>query len=254
MTQIGHASIDENGRACYGKAGDQNGREVLIQNWYSHPWHTVIRPINSTTAKKIADTMKAICNNNNIGYDQTQRKSLYDLASKVNWDISKIKTPCETDCSAAVCVCVNSAGIKVSPLMYTGNELEILKGTGKFTILKDVKYTKSPDYLKSGDILLANGHTSIVVSNGSKVKEVIVAKHNPTKFDAKFNKQFTVIKDAYIRDGAGKHFKAYNLLKKGAKVKCYGKYDVSSKYAWLFVEAEINGTVINGYVIKNKLK
>lgn len=254
MTQIGHASIDENGRACYGKAGDQNGREVLIQNWYSHPWHTVIRPINSSTAKKIAYTMKAICNNNNIGYDQTQRKTLYDLASKVNWDISKIKTPCETDCSAAVCVCVNASGIKVSPLMYTGNELEILKGTGKFTILKDVKYTKSPDYLKSGDILLANGHTAIVVSNGSKVKEVIVAKHSPTKFDAKFNKQFVVTKDAYIRDGAGKRFKTFALLRKDTKVRCYGKYDVSSKYPWLFVEVEINGLVINGYVLKNKLK
>lgn len=253
MTQIGHASIDENGKACYGKAGDQNGREVLIQNWYSHPWHTVIRPNNATTAKKIADTMKAICNNNNIGYDQTQRLTLYNLAKANNWNISKIKTPCETDCSAAVCVCVNASGITVSNGMYTGNELELLKKTGKFTILTDAKYTKSPDYLKSGDILLANGHTSVVVSNGIKAKETIIASQKPNLNDAKYKKDYKVIKKINIRDGAGKKYKSLGLIKSGTKVKCSGKFSMSGKYIWLYVEVELENKIIQGFVSKNYL-
>ena len=34
--KIGHASIDENGRAQGGKAGDQTGKEVCTRNWYKH--------------------------------------------------------------------------------------------------------------------------------------------------------------------------------------------------------------------------
>ena len=36
--RIGHASIDENGKAAGGAGGDQNGREVLVRQWYEKPW------------------------------------------------------------------------------------------------------------------------------------------------------------------------------------------------------------------------
>ena len=37
--KIGHASIDENGKAAGGKAGDQTGREVCVRDWdwYNKP-------------------------------------------------------------------------------------------------------------------------------------------------------------------------------------------------------------------------
>ena len=33
--KIGHASIDERGKARGGAAGDQTGREVYTRNWYN---------------------------------------------------------------------------------------------------------------------------------------------------------------------------------------------------------------------------
>ena len=70
--RIGQASIDENGKAHGGKAGDQNGKEVKISNWYKYGsgWNVVIRPKDRTKAHKMAVAMQAACANNNIGYDQ----------------------------------------------------------------------------------------------------------------------------------------------------------------------------------------
>lgn len=167
--KIGHASIDERGKARGGAAGDQTGREVCTRNWYNKPWIAVIRPKSSTAAEKIAKAMEAACANNNIGYDQNERTTLYIKAKANNWNIAGIKSKCETDCSALVAVCVNAAGISVSKDIYTGNEKSALVATGKFTAHTESKYLTTDNYLKRGDILLASGHTAVVLSNGSKV-------------------------------------------------------------------------------------
>lgn len=164
--KIGHATATEYRTAKGGKSGDQTGTEVYSRNWYSKPWHTVFRPKSATVAEKIAKAMEQACANNNIGYDQGQRTTLYTLAKEANWDISKIKTKCETDCSALVAVCCNAAGVKVSKDMWTGNQKSVLNATGKFTAYTASKYVSGCDYLKRGDILLGNGHTAIVLSNG----------------------------------------------------------------------------------------
>ena len=165
---IGHASIDENGNAKGGAAGDQTGKEVCTRSWYDKSWDKLIRPKNSAIAEKIAKAMEQACTNNNIGYDQSQRTTLYTKALAAGWDLSRISTKCETDCSALVAVCVNAAGVSVSQHMYTGNEANLLKNTGKFDILTDSKYLKSDTLLKRGDILLKEGsHTVVVLSNGS---------------------------------------------------------------------------------------
>ena len=175
---IGHACIDERGKAKGGAAGDQTKKEVYKRTWYSKPWHTVFRAKSATVAEKIAKAMEQACANDNIGYDQYQRTTLYTLAKAKGWDISKVTDKCETDCSALVSVCCNAAGITVSKDMYTGNEKDILKGTGKFNSFFDSLYTDSSSYLRRGDILLGNGHTAIVLSNGDKVK--VVANNTTT--------------------------------------------------------------------------
>ena len=166
--KIGHASIDERGKARGGAAGDQTGREVYTRNWYNKPWIAVIRPKSSTAAEKIAKAMEAACANDNIGYDQNERTTLYIKAKANNWNIAGIKSKCETDCSALVAVCVNAAGISVSKDIYTGNEKSALVATGEFTVHTESKYLTADNYLKRGDILLASGHTAVVLSNGSK--------------------------------------------------------------------------------------
>lgn len=165
---IGHASLDENKNIKNGASGDQTKKEVCVRTWYSKPWTSVIRPKDSSVAEKIAKAMEQACANDNIGYDQAQRTTLYTQAKAVNWDISKITTKCECDCSSLVAVCVNAAGIKVSKDIYTGNEKSALNATGGFTVLTDSKYISKADYLKRGDILLGNGHTAVVLSDGSK--------------------------------------------------------------------------------------
>ena len=165
--KIGHASIDENNKARGGNSGDQTKKEVCIRTWYNKPWTAVIRPKDSSVAEKMATAMEQACANDNIGYDQNQRTTLYTQAKAVNWDLSKITIACECDCSALVAVCVNAAGIPVSKDIYTGNELSALKATGKFDVYTTAQYIGSDTYLKRGDVLLGSGHTAIALSDGT---------------------------------------------------------------------------------------
>lgn len=168
---IGNARISENGTVV-GAKGDQTGREVMTQTWSTGGlWEYVIRPKSATDAAKIANTMKAACQNNNIGYSQTDRLSLFNLASNNGWKVGKVGK-CNCDCSSLVSVCVNSAGIKVASTMYTGNERQLLSATGKFTIISDTSYTKKESKLRTGDILLRTGHTAIVVEGAVPLKDV----------------------------------------------------------------------------------
>lgn len=167
--KIGHAVHDERGKATGGQAGDQTGQEVVTRSWYNSTWHTVLRAKDAAVAKKIATAMQAACDNNNIGYDQNQRTTLYTAAQAVGFDVAKIKVKCETDCSALVAVCVNAAGIKVSKDIYTGNMVSAIMATGAFAKLTESKYLTSDAYLQVGDILVKNGHTAVVLQNGAKV-------------------------------------------------------------------------------------
>lgn len=171
--KIGHASVDERGKANGGAAGDQTGGEVCIRSWYSSPWDVVLRPRNAAQAEKMAKAMEAACANKNIGYDQYQRNSLLTEAKKRNWDLSKITTPCETDCSALVTVCAQCAGIDVPYISgnapYTGIMKAQFTKTGAFDILTDPKFLASDRYLKRGDILVrTSGHTAMALENGAE--------------------------------------------------------------------------------------
>lgn len=176
IVYIGNAVGDEHGQASGGEAGNQNGKELRTQPWYLNKkgW-IVLRPKNSAVASKLAYDMKAACNNTHIGYDQKQRNTLFDAASKVNYDCSKVTTPCECDCSSLVKTCLWYAGIKVGSF-NTASEADVLMKTGKFEKLTDAKYTEKSAYLKAGDILITKtkGHTAIVLNDGDK------AEHDPT--------------------------------------------------------------------------
>ena len=178
--KIGSARIDENGRAYNGKAGDQTGNEVSTQNWYLHSkgWR-VYRAKNPGVAEKIAICMERACKNSAIGYDQYERNSLYKKAEPFGFDVSKVTTPCETDCSALVRVCCAYAGVTGLPADFrTGNMPTYLNKTGAFTELTGDKYQAQSQYLGRGDILVTktNGHTVVVLTNGSKYEGTIYPK------------------------------------------------------------------------------
>ena len=182
---IGNAVHDENGKAKGGAAGDQTGREVLVQKWYKSPktWR-VFRPKPKADAEKIAAAMQAACDNPNIGYDQgsPDRNTFYTEAAKVGFDPSRINTPCETDCSASVRVCCAAAGIKLGNF-NTVSEPGVLLKSGRFTEMVGKEYSDSSDLLCRGDILCTSikGHTAVVLNDGSKVKPDPAPAPEPAK-------------------------------------------------------------------------
>lgn len=180
--RIGHSSIDENGHATGGKAGDQTKKEVVIRNWYAKSWTVLLRPKKYSVAMKMVAACEAGCKNDNIGYDQYQRNTLRAEAKKVNFNLAKITTPCECDCSSFMSVCAEAAGVDMtkayngsSNAPVTSNMRSRFKATGAFDVLTDSKYLNSSDYLQAGDILVAEGHhTVMVLDYGKKVTSIQV--------------------------------------------------------------------------------
>lgn len=248
--RVGSARIDERGKASGGKAGDQTGREVAIENYYVHSqgWY-IIRAKDDKVREKIAVAMERACANKYIGYDQGQNQTEWQAAGKVGYDPGKIKAPVETDCARQVRVCVKYAGINVEDF-YTGNELEKLKKTGKFEIIKDKRCNSSADLMR-GDILVTRtkGHTVVVLDDGAntkKAKEAAKKKTTQAKKTTtakstaptyKVGKVYKIVVSALnVRYGAGttykkkpksaltadgqKHANADGSLKKGTPVTC----------------------------------
>lgn len=175
---IGSARQDENGKAYGGQAGNQSGKEVSTQNWYLHSkgWR-VLRAKDAGVGQRLAIAMRAACENRNIGYNQWRRNTLYDAAAVWGFDISRVNSPADTDCSALVRTCIAyAAGITTLPSsLRTGNMCSLILATGQFVELSGTEYTTKSDYLKAGDILCtkSSGHTVIVLTNGPKAGEKV---------------------------------------------------------------------------------
>lgn len=166
---IGSARHDEHGN-CYsgGKAGDQTGQEVSTQKFYVHKkgWR-VLRAKSSEIANKLAEAMIIACNNENIGYDQSERGGV--IAHGID---SEVKTEC--DCSSLVRACIIYAAGKDVGFFTTYNERSVLEDSDLFD---DMGSYHVGFVLHNGDILVTRtkGHTAIVVSGAKKSK----AKYYP---------------------------------------------------------------------------
>lgn len=175
--RIGHARIDENGNAHSGSAGDNNGKEVMISNWYNHKkgW-VVLRPKNTAIAEMMAKCMEDAAANNNIGYDQYQRNTLYNAVKDNGFkcDKANLTKKVECDCSSLVRVCLAYAGVMVDSFRTT-NQKSIMLATGLFEEIPAA--SANSDFLKRGDCLITRtqGHTVLVLTNGAKANAFPVA-------------------------------------------------------------------------------
>lgn len=193
--KIGHSSINEYGKITGGREGDQTGREVVIAKWYYGGWNLMLRPKTSELAEKSAKFVEQICANNNVGYCQNGRNSLYKYAKAVNFDGTKIKNKCECDCSSFMHVSAIAGGANIS---YGSNGATtrtlrtVLGKSGYYEIYTDSKYLTSDKYLKRGDILVKEGsHTVMILENGSAIQPVEpVVK--PTTTPSKVNVTYAV--------------------------------------------------------------
>ena len=165
---FGSARVDEKGGYSGGVAGDQTGKEVSTQPYYTHKygWYC-LRPKSPSDAIKIANAMKDACANNNIGYDQGNRLRIITDIQKYG-SLSPHPTKREADCSTLVRACCMEA--KIYPDNFTTyNEASILDKTGKFEKKFEVTSEKQ---LRKGDILVSKkkGHTVVVVSGPIRKK------------------------------------------------------------------------------------
>lgn len=168
----GWASIDERGKISGGKAGDQTGKEVKTGSWYDFGQTTVLRWKDTTLAIAYAKVIKALCNNKHVGYDQSQRTTLYNALKAVKWDYTKLSKDVECDCSELIACAVNCVIGKavISSAVYTGNLNNALMNSGYFKKLTGSKYCNSSTYLAIGDVINAPGHHVIsCLENGPKV-------------------------------------------------------------------------------------
>lgn len=168
MVEIAHASISETG-TVNGVSGDQTGKEVCKRSWYSKPWDCVIRFKSSTMADMVALCMEKAAANDNIGYSQKDRNTLFNECRAFGYDVSKVTKKCNCDCSSLVSVACMYAGIDEKLLYIYGNCATTrtlkasLQRTGEVEIFTTADYTTKSDKLKRGDILLSEGHHVAVV-------------------------------------------------------------------------------------------
>lgn len=217
--KIAHSAIDENGKIFGGQAGDQNGKEVCIVPWWDKGWNVVIRFKDPAQREKFAAAMEAIAKNDNIGYAQDSRNTLLKEAEKVNWDIAKIKTPCECDCSSAVSVAAICAGISKTYMYPDGNCCTTrtlkskLQATGKVEIFTDANHLRTDENALRGDIYLKEGsHVIAAIENGSAYVKPTPTVTNKVIGTAVANTTMTVRNAAKILG------KAVGYIKKGEKV------------------------------------
>ena len=164
-----HASIAETGGAGWdgkAKAGDQTGKEVCVRSWYSKPWNIMIRYHDKTIAAKAAAAAVKLANSNLVGYDQSERNTLYKALKAVNFDVDayiKSGKKTETDCSAfvyAVYCCF------IPDMRYDGNApitstMRYLYKKWGFSVNTSSGYL-SGNNLINGDILVnESAHTAI---------------------------------------------------------------------------------------------
>lgn len=210
--KIGHARHDEHGNLKHGKAGDQTGGEVTISNYYVHTkkW-VLLRCIDPEKRNKIAEAMEKACKNNDIGYDQSQRYTLFENVKNKGFDPSKTTKRVETDCSELTRVCISYAyGKDITGKMRTNILPKVLVKTGEFKKHTSAKYCKSSNYLRRGDILCTStmGHVVVVLNDGALVDGKLtvdgVWKKETTK---KTQKVLDVKIDGFIYNQATKYKK-----------------------------------------------
>ena len=262
---VGSARIDERGNASGGAAGDQKQTsatndltgEVSMQKMYSHSkgWY-ILRPKSAAHAVKMADLMKAACNNANIGYDQGNR-----LGVVQHGIMTAVKTEC--DCSSLVREVVKEATGKDPGNFTTANEAASLEATGLFESKRSyVSQSATPVY--DGDVLVTKtkGHTVIVVSGNARkaasgsssapVPSVSTAKIESAKgFDKTLAGTYKTIGSLYLRAGAGKGKPELVVMPNNTTVRNYGYYTLVDGTKWLYVQTTIKGVTYTGFCSSN---
>lgn len=239
---IGHASISEKG-TINGTKGDQTGREVCTRAWYSKPWDYMAVHPDAEVREKHAKAIEAACANNKIGYGQVDRNTANAEAKKVNYDISSIKTKCNTDCSALqnlAAVAAGTPGVLYGSNGWTTATMESALKAAGYKIIKNKQFLKSSEYCVRGAIYVKSGsHTVCGLTNAKKYEETL--------------KEAGISANG-IPAGSGhiqldyKPGKIYKICATGLRIRT----KKSSQLPEVLPSGKIIGTVVNGKKVKNQ--
>lgn len=186
-----HASISENSNAGWdgnAKAGDQTGKEVCVRSWYCKPWDFLLRYPDKTISRKASSTAVKLANSGLVGYDQSERNSLYNALKRYNFDVDEyIKSgqKTETDCSAfvyAVYACFIPGMRSNDNAPVTSTMKELYRGWG-FVVHTGAGYLSGTNII-DGDILVnENSHTAIAsdgdIRNTSPINIIDLPTYSP---------------------------------------------------------------------------
>jgi len=254
---VGSARIDENGKISGGAAGDQTGKEVSTQDYYMHSkgWY-LLRPKSVEDADKLAASMQAACDNDNIGYDQSERLGIITQIKKYG-SMAKIPVKTEADCGTLVRGCCIEAGFDPGNFTTSG-EVTALTKTGRFE--SKVAVT-SATVLFNGDVLVTKtkGHTVIVVSGNTRRSENISSTAISTTLqpaqskDSRLSGTYETTTNLNLRYGPdSSRYASKVVMPKGTKFRCYGYYSEVSGEKWLYGIAAVNGKQYTGFASMGK--
>lgn len=277
---VGHASLDENGNISGGTAGDQTGKEVCKRTWYSSPWDFMAIHPDADVREKHAAAIEAAIANNKIGYDQNQRNTLNTQAAKVSYDLSKITTACECDCSSLQHVAAIASGAVASSEYgsngWTTSTMKAKLKAAGYKIVTTSKYLTSSPYCVRGAVYVKSGsHTVCGLTNGAyyeqtleaagieitssgTVKATEPAKSGPSSSIAGTYK--VTASALNVRNGAGTSANSYGnnktilvTIPKGTKVKNYGYYTTVNSTKWLYIQFTYGGVEYTGFATEKYL-
>lgn len=226
--RIGHASISESG-SINGSKGDSTGREVCIRDWYNKPWDFMAIHPDAGVREKHAAAIEAACNNDNIGYGQADRNTLYALAKNVDFDLSRVGR-CNCDCSSlqnVAAVASGAPGVSYGSNGWTTSVMRNYLRNAGYKIIEGA-YTANAEYCVRGAIYVnAGSHTVCGLDNGSNADQTLSAagiggqapsNEENTSYAGKGIGTATAKMSMNVRSGAGTNYGSVGGVSSGKSV------------------------------------
>lgn len=162
---LGGSNKDENGRYHGGKEGDQTGKEVYLKTYKQassyHHWTYVYHWKDPNKGVKAAQAMIQACQEDNVGYNQSERTQVWNEAKKKGWTGLSGVPKCNSDCSSLCWTCAKIGGANLD---FPAADNTYLLKSGDFEKHTTADWTRSSKKLSRGDILGDGHHFEMVIA------------------------------------------------------------------------------------------
>ena len=150
--------------------------QVRIQDYYEKEWNVILRPPKRLVSG-IVKVAEDICNNNNVGYSQAKRLTLYNEGRYMNFNFENITDVCYCDCSSFVGTIIKSLGANIDLSTFTTRTMREILNTIEFTSIDFCDVSQ----LRAGDILVKEGFHCIVILEDFEQKNEKISQKNDGK-------------------------------------------------------------------------